>query len=301
MSERIAVYTTWYPGIERFLEPWHASLRAQTDQAFDLWIGADGVDAPRLLAALPADDRPVHFYARPGATPAQVREGAIRQILDAYPSVVFVDSDDWLEASRVAAAREGLRRHDVVGCALRIVDEDGRDAGVRFAPPPDAPWEQLLPRYNVFGLSNSAYRTEVLRRCLPVPNDCILFDWLLVTRAWALGASLDFDATVRMAYRQYPGNVARVLPPFGTDEVLAASARVLDYYGSILSDEGWRLPTAPRQSLEAARDYASDFLAAVRGSRPRLDAYVAALNRLPPRFMWWWLVANPELENTWTH
>ncbi len=26
-----------------------------------------------------------------------------------------------------------------------------------------------------------------------------------------------------------------------------------------------------------------------------------ALNRLPPRFVWWWLVANPELENTWTH
>ena len=77
MSERLAVYTTWYPGIERFLQPWHASLRAQTDRDFDLWIGADGVDAPRLLASLPADERPVRFYSRPGATPAQVREGAI--------------------------------------------------------------------------------------------------------------------------------------------------------------------------------------------------------------------------------
>lgn len=301
MSERIAVYTTWYPGIERYLETWHASLRAQTDQAFDLWVGADGVDAPHLLAALPADGRPVRFYSKRDATPAQVREGAIRQIVEEYTSVVFVDSDDWLEASRVEAAREGLRRHDVVGCALRIVDEDGRDAGARFAPPPGAAWGELLPRYNVFGLSNSAYRTEVLRSCLPVPSDCILFDWLLVTRAWALGASLDFDATVRMAYRQYPGNVARVLPPFRPEEVLAASSRVLDYYGSMLSDDGWRLPPSPRRALEEARDYTADFLAAVRVSRPRLDAYVAALNALPPRFVWWWLVANPELENTWTH
>jgi len=26
---------------------------------------------------------------------------------------------------------------------------------------------------------------------------------------------------------------------------------------------------------------------------------VRALNRLPPRYIWWWSVANPELEDLW--
>ena len=132
-----------------------------------------------------------------------------------------------------------------------------------------------------------------------MPTDCILFDWLLVTRAWALGASLDFDATVRMAYRQYAGNVARVLRPFRPEEV---SPRPTGARHSAPScRRGWRFRRRPRQSLEKPAGYTSDFLAAVRGSRSRLDSYVAALNRLPPRFVWWWFVANPELENPWTH
>ena len=299
-TDRMAVYTTWYPGIERYLGPWHASLRAQTDQRFDLWIGADGVDARRLLSDLPADDRPVRFVAKAGASPAGVREEAIRQIVEEYSAVVFVDSDDWLEASRIEAAREDLKRYDVAGCALRIVDQEGRDMGACFAPEPDTAWEDLLPRYNVFGLSNSAYRSDVLRRCLPVPSASILFDWVLVTRAWALGASLHFDSTVRMAYRQYPANTARVLPPFSGPEVLAAADRVLAHYACVLSDD-WSLPADPRRRLEEARSAVAGFFAAVSVSSHRLDAYVHALNALAPRFVWWWLVANPELEDLWIH
>ena len=38
---RIGVYTTVYPGVEPYLLDWYRSLRQQTDQEFQLWIGLD--------------------------------------------------------------------------------------------------------------------------------------------------------------------------------------------------------------------------------------------------------------------
>ncbi len=37
----LAVYTTIYPGVEGYLADWYRSLRQQTDQDFQLWIGLD--------------------------------------------------------------------------------------------------------------------------------------------------------------------------------------------------------------------------------------------------------------------
>jgi hypothetical protein len=51
----------------------------------------------------------------------------------------------------------------------------------------------------------------------------------------------------------------------------------------------------------AARDRAERFHRAVSGSPEMLARYVVALNELPPRLVWWWAVANPELEHLWTN
>ena len=37
----------------------------------------------------------------------------------------------------------------------------------------------------------------------------------------------------------------------------------------------------------------------VGASEANLTRYVEALNRLAPRYVWWWAVANPELESLW--
>ena len=65
------------------------------------------------------------------------------------------------------------------------------------------PLEHLLVRNNVMGLSNTAYRSDLLRRCLPIPTEAELMDWLLAVRSLALGARLQFDPEPRMWYRQY--------------------------------------------------------------------------------------------------
>lgn len=296
---RLAVYSTWYPGVERFLLEWSRSLANQTDRGFDVWIGVDALDAQREADAVGGLDGARWVVAEPGDTPARVRERAVSRLVQDYSAIVFVDSDDVLFPSRVAAARAALDKHDVVGCAVRIVDEGGRDLGLRFGPPQGADCTELLPRHNVFGLSNSAYRCDVLRRLLPLPSDCVLIDWLLATRAWVLGCDLFFDEEPGMAYRQYGDNVARVLPPFTEAEVMRATERVGQHYRVLLEEPSWTVPSPFRPPLDAARERFTSFEVFILGDSEGRRHYVDALNALPPRYVWWWAVANPELEHIW--
>lgn len=298
MTDRLALYTTVYPAVAPYLADWWRSVEAQTDRAFDLWIGVDGMRRDEVAAAMGAEPRAEWVFAKPGDTPTAIRARAMRLMVDRCDAVVFTDSDDLLHPERVAASRAALARADVAACALRIMNAEGRDLGVVFGPAPADDPAEILPRWNVFGLSNSAYRAPVLARCLPAPAECVLVDWLLATRAWAAGATLAFDATPHMRYRQYGANVARVLPPFTGDDVLTAARRVLNHYDCALEGEP-SLPPAARSTLGAARERARRFHDALAADPERLARYVTALDALPPRYVWWWCVAHPALEDVW--
>jgi hypothetical protein len=296
-SDRLAVYTTVYPAAERFLPAWYDSVRQQTDQDFDVWVGLDGLTAERVTARL---DSPgvIHWVeAAAGASPAGIRNTALRQLVASYPGVVLVDSDDLLAPERVAAARAALASDDLNACGLRLMDEDGCPSNRMFGVARDTDLDALLPSYNVFGLSNTAYRSEILGRCLPVPDDCVLIDWLLATRAWWQDARLTIDPAPRMWYRQYRDNTARVVGPFTPEEVLRATGLVLEHYRMALSEARGSTPKVRR--VAAARTRTERFARAVTESRPLLLEYVERLNDLTPASVWWWCVGHPELESLW--
>lgn len=298
LTDRLALYTTVYPGVEKYLPAWYKSVLAQVDQDFDIWIGVDGLDTSTVVAAMDADRYVTWVVATKGDSPAQIRQKAIAGIVHEYPAVVFVDSDDVLEPTRVVAARESLTQSDVTGCAMRIIDERGTDLGIVLRPPEGQDIARLLPRGNVFGLSNTAYRTPILRQCLPIPADCVLVDWFLITRAWTLDACLDFDFTPRMAYRQHPHNTARVLPPFTPQTVTSDTKRVLDHHALVLENVP-ELRSQHRAELEAARECVRGFHRSIEDSPDMLHRYTEALNQLPANPIWWACVAHPQLEEIW--
>lgn len=298
MAERLALYSTWYPGVERFLPDWAASLASQTDTDFDLWIGVDGIDARAVALELPLPSAPRFVAALPGESPGALRSRALSKIVEAGSSAVLVDSDDVLHPQRVADARRALAEADVAGCALRIVDDAGRPTGAVFGPLPGESPESLLPRYNVFGMSNTAWRREALAACLPVPAGCLLVDWLLATRAWFSGARLSFDPEPRMDYRQYAANTANVVPPFTPEHVRLAAGHVCRHYELLF--DGGSIPEPYHSALAAARERAERFRNAA-GDPVTLSVYLEALNRLAPRYVWWWCVAHPDLEAVWNH
>ena len=168
--------------------------------------------------------------SEPGNTPAQIRQRSLAQIVEDFDAVVLVDSDDILHPTRVAAARAALQTSELAACALRLVDQDRQDLGMTLTLPERAVPDNILPRNNVFGFSNSAYRSELLRRCLPIPADVALVDWFLATKAWLMGARLAFDPVVRMDYRQHGANMAPIRFPFDANQVIRDTKKVREHY-----------------------------------------------------------------------
>jgi hypothetical protein len=298
-GDRLAVYTTMYPGCERYLASWWESFCRQTDRDCDLWIGLDAMTAEQVQTQIGSALQAHWVPARPGDTPASLRQRAFDLLVRHYDKIVLVDADDLLEPTRVEAARQALDSVDVVASALRLVDEQERDLGLVFGPQHDVNLAALLVHHNVFGLSNSAYRACALSDCLPVPAACVLIDWLLATRASIAGASLRFDAVPRMAYRQYAHNCAPVVPPFTGQGVLTATERVVLHYRLLLESD-WPWPDGARKPYLVAQRRAERFRESIRNDTDVLSRYVAKLNTLTPQFVWWWVVAHPELEHVWS-
>ncbi len=311
---KTALYTTFYPAAKRYLQTWADSVAAQSDKNIDLWIAVDDIETNDFI--LP--DLKTHWlHGEPSDTPASLRGRAFEEIIQAYDAVIFVDSDDVLLPNRVAVAKDFLKSYDVYGCALNLIDTDGQDMGQVFTSS-RTDWADLLAKVNVFGLSNTAYRTETLAKCLPFPNDTVMVDWLLITRALEQKAHLYFDQTPHMLYRQYSSNTAKVLPPYTPSEILRATRLVLEHYektfhegrdGSLANTEsvsGLALanphaethPPVFHERLKMRQLEVQQFSANIADSGV-LARYTKALNALGPVFLWWECVANEKLASIW--
>jgi len=297
-GDRLALYTTIYPGGEKYLPSWYESVVKQTDSHFDVWIGLHGIDSREVIGMMGGDLGAVYIEADSSKTPAQVRQRALARIVERYSAVVFVDSDDLLYPSRIEAARKGLRDFDVYGCALHLIDEDGHDLCVNFKPPDGTVFGKLLLRNNVFGMSNTAYRSSLLKKCLPIPVNCVLVDWYIATRCMIAGASFEFDRNPGMKYRQHQENIARVMPPFSETQVLSATEIVLNHYECLFSNVQ-SIPEEIKAELEEARSYVGSFYETISNNKDVLRNYVTALNKTTGAHIWWDFVADPHLESIW--
>jgi hypothetical protein len=297
--DALALYTTIYPGVESFLPDWCRSVRGQTDNEYRLWIGLDTLGIDAVKDAMGVDLDATWVAAPPGETPAQVRQRALARIVESCDGVVLVDSDDVLHPSRVASARAALHASDLVGCAMRLVDAQCQDLGEVFGLPEQRSPDEVLPRNNIFGLSNSSFRSDLLRRCLPIPSTVMLIDWFLATRAWLSGASLAFDPEVGMDYRQHGANMARVRPPFSPQQVFKDTQRVRQHF-QIVRTVRLEAVNADRfaELARVAADIES-FHTQVALQPMRLDRYVQALNLLETAPLWWSCVAHPALRRMW--
>lgn len=289
----VALYTTVYPGAEPYLPAWYASVQAQTDRRFDLWIGVDLLEPGAVERAMGSKVKATWVRGAPGDTPAQIRQRALARIAARYDAVVLVDSDDVLHPSRVAGARAALETSDLAACAMQLVDQQGDPLGITFTLPPGTTPDAVLPRTNVFGLSNTAFRSALLRRCLPIPTGAVLVDWFLATRAWLLGARLAFDPAVRMHYRQHAANTVRVCPPYTARQVARDAGLVQQHFRHVLGAGPEGGVPARWAHLESTAQDVDAFCERVVARPDRLARYVRQLNALEPAPVWWTWVAHP--------
>lgn len=297
--KRIALYTTIYPGVEAYLLDWHRSVQAQTDQDFQLWIGLDGIDPETVETVIGAHLEAVWVRSEMGSTPARIRQQSLARIVKDFDAVVLVDSDDILHPTRVAAARKALETSDLAACALRLVNESQQDLQKTLTLPEQTTPDDILPRNNVFGFSNSVYCSELLQRCLPIPADISLVDWFLATRAWLIGARLAFDPMVRMDYRQHGSNMAPIPFPFDANRIIRDTQEVRKHFQVLqASSIEHALPDRWAQVQDVATEVQL-FSRYVVSTPNKLESYVHHLNALNPEVVWWWDVAHPALQWMW--
>lgn len=275
-------------------------MRQQTDQDFQLWIGLDAMDIDAARRAIGSDVEATWVPGVAGETLAQIRQRPLARIVEAFDAVVLVDSDDLLHPSRVANAREMLRESDFAGCALRLVDEKGSDLGTTLGLPSHADPDSVLPRNNIFGLSNTAIRSSLLRRCLPIPAEAVLVDWFLVTRAWLLGAHLAFDNELGMDYRQHGANMARIIPPFDKAQVVRDTGRMRSHFSLVQASPSDGVLVDRLAMVEQVAADVDTFHRQIISEPRRLEDYVQAINALGMAPLWGSCVANPLLRHMWT-
>jgi hypothetical protein len=314
-GRRTAVCTAVYPGIEPWLPELCASIAGQTDRDFDVVVILDGLPertwlerGGRMLAAR-------ILQAPAGKTAAEVRNILLANACTSHEALVLVDGDDVMLPERVAAARIDLQRFDVTGCAMELMDQDGRPlghvfGGLRRGDLPRADAQACGPadaqacgpadaracgpkddRYifesNRFGMGNTAWRSAALSACLPVPADCVAADWYVATRARLQGRRFRFDPVPRMRYRQHPNNVAGVLPPFSPDRLLRGARLAAGHFRHVLDLAEAAPGTRYRERLEGASRRVGRFLERAVSDPRWLALFAEELGRSGPLDAWW--------------
>ncbi|HEY5388871.1 MAG TPA: glycosyltransferase family A protein, partial [Thermoleophilia bacterium] len=148
-----------HPGALPFLPAWCSSVARQTDQSFDLCVALDGVTEAELPELPGAGRRLRVVRPAPSSSPVKVRNALFGEVVESHEFVVAVDADDVLAPQRIAFAKQDVERADLAACAMELIDHAGVSLGRRFGALADASSDalaRLLPRANVFGLSNTA-------------------------------------------------------------------------------------------------------------------------------------------------
>lgn len=295
---RTTLYTTIYPAVIPFLKSWYESVINQSDTDFDLCIALDSLTPENVYNAVQKEFKANWYMAAIGQSPSTIRINALRRISENYDIIVLVDSDDLLLPCRVERSKKFLEAHDLSGCALELIDEEEKplniSAGRKFDYSNDTLHSFLLYR-NIFGFSNTAYRSSLLRQLLNNGLNSPLLDWNFATRSASMGARISFDRVPGMLYRQHGKNIARILPPFDRDIVFLSTLLVLEHLRGVLG-------LLPKDLLEIYEKRHNDvvfFHGRISAAPEVCNAYIEAVNTLSEERYWWSFVANPALEEIW--
>ncbi|KQC08831.1 MAG: hypothetical protein APR54_04150 [Candidatus Cloacimonas sp. SDB] len=293
-----ALFTTVYPEGTIYLRDWYLSVVSQNTENFDIWVGCDRISPDFAQDAMGSHLNATWIIRRDDESPAQFRERTVRQMIDEYSYIIFVDSDDILNPTRVLSAQKALAHHDVYGCAMQIIDESGMNTPIIFSAPVSVSFQELLLTNNIFGLSNTAYCSDILKKCLPFPKDVILLDWFIATRAMINDADLYFDKEINMKYRQHSLNTARVVPPFTKEQIIKATELVIQHYELLLTNIP-EIGSIIKRNIIRERENVKLFYDCIRQSEEIFSEYIQKLNEMPSEHIWWSCVAHKELEQLW--
>lgn len=207
-----AVLSVVYPGLESYLPDFLASLSAQTDDKFTLYLINDSF--LKSGATLEYERLDVRVMDASGS-PASLRKLGIQWLAqEGAEIVVFADADDTFAKDRIEISKKVLERCDVVFNELILfgskIDSPIPLLGNRFDEGYKVTPESLRSA-NCIGMSNSAMRMDISFGLEEIPDDIVPFDWALFSLIAHSGFNILFTKRTNTNYRQHENNQASPL------------------------------------------------------------------------------------------
>lgn len=153
---------------ERFLEPAIASVRAQTFGRFEFLIVDDGSRDRTLAIAREHAARDPRVKVLPNERNLGIVESRNRALREAHPHsryFAMFDADDVCLPERLERQVAFLDAHPrcaLVGGHTAVIDEQGREVGLRRYPTDDAAIRRVITRYNPFAQPTATLRRSAL-------------------------------------------------------------------------------------------------------------------------------------------
>tara|TARA_B100000401_G_C52804700_1_gene720484 strand:- start:165 stop:1070 length:906 start_codon:yes stop_codon:yes gene_type:complete len=198
-----AFLTTIFPNSKEFLDDFFKSLVNQTDLDYDLIVVNDSFKEFNIyknkyntlnIIELKSSDSHI-----------QNRINGINYVLENnYLHLIFGDSDDYFSKNRVALSKEMLNHYDIIVNDLVIFDVFNRIENIfkdiNFI-------KKDLVNKNIFGLSNTALRTNILTTLkINTKTPIIAFDWYLFSILVFNDYNFKFTSKTQTFYRQHNFN-----------------------------------------------------------------------------------------------
>jgi hypothetical protein len=173
--------TALYPKGKKFLKYFFNSLNTQTTKNFDVLLANDGVNQSDFLPFLKNINFEIISVSR---KIANIRRKLILKAIKNYKKIIFSDSDDLLENNRIEVIKKMLDKNHIIVNDIDLINEN-RDLikkkyfskrlkdGCKITI-------KLLLIGNMMGLTNTAAKTEVFKKCPALLHgNPFAFDWYL--------------------------------------------------------------------------------------------------------------------------
>jgi len=192
-----------------FLPAFLDSLQNQTDVDFTLVLFNDGVQD---LESFFENYKLPYMIVEVVGSITQIRENMLCYLKKSgFHYTVFGDTDDFFSDNRVAINREELKKYDIVGNDVWLVNEAGEDLCRKYW---DDRVEELQPisysslrNCNFLGLGNTAVKNSIIPQQIYFPDDLVALDWYLFSILLKQGATCTFTSDTYINYRQHGNNI----------------------------------------------------------------------------------------------
>lgn len=135
-------------------------------------------------------------------------EGAnvcLKNAVENYDAILCLDVDDIPEQALIHIAKINAGKHDVTAFGMKMVDEKNENVTGLFGRVVD------VSKHNVWGFGNTVYRSDILKRLLPIDFTVAQPDWETAKKADGLGADMHFERLALIRYRQYSSSQANLV------------------------------------------------------------------------------------------